>query len=193
MFVPEVPPKDQLPSLPTDILDSPPVITAEPASDKLSSSTTHCPELSRERSWVSNSNESAHASSESGRHAFEDMRSGDRGLNGPYPSIKEFVPDDCPSENKRKRGLLTNLKRYSSLPRPPSKSPRMSIFSRSPSPKPPPRIRAKSPDAMRFRDILNKRSALERAIGYAHKINELAMYDCGLSDWVVSVKERGGL
>ena len=183
-----------MPSLPTDILDSPPVITAEPANNKLSSSTTHCPELSRERSWVSNSNDSAYSSSESGRHAFEDMRScAPQGLNGPHPSIKESAPDDGPFENKWKRGLLTNLKRYSSLPRPPTKSPRMSIFSRSPSPKPPPRIRAKSPEAMRFRDILNKRSALERAVGYAHKINELAMYDCGLSDWVVSVKERGGL
>jgi hypothetical protein len=178
-----------------DILDSAPVITTESASDKLSSSTTHCPELRRERSWVSNSNESALASSESSRHAFEDTRSGaHRELNGPYPSIKEFAPDDSPSENKRKGGLLTNLKRYSSLPRPPStKSQRLSFFSRSPSPRPLPRIRAKSPDAMRFRDVLNKRTALERAVGYAHKINELALYDCGLSDWVASVKERGGL
>jgi hypothetical protein len=46
---------------------------------------------------------------------------------------------------------------------------------------------------MRFREILSKRTGVERAIGYAHKINELAMYDCGLGDWVASMKERGGL
>ena len=190
--VPELSSKDELPSLPTDILDSAQPITTEPANGELSPSTARCPELRREPSWVSNSNDSGHASSEYSRHAFEDARPGAQELNGPYPSIKEFAPEDSPSETKRKGGLLTNLKRYSSLPRPPSaRSPRMSIFTRSPSPKPPPRIRAKSPDAMRFRDVLSKRSALERAIGYAHKINELSMYDCGLGDWVITTKERG--
>jgi hypothetical protein len=46
---------------------------------------------------------------------------------------------------------------------------------------------------MRFRDVLAKKTAAERAIGYANKINELALYDCGLGDWVTTVKERGGL
>jgi hypothetical protein len=46
---------------------------------------------------------------------------------------------------------------------------------------------------MQFRDVLNKRSAVERATAYANKINELSMYDCGLGDWVTSVKEKGGL
>ena len=193
-IVPEPPSKDQLPSLPTDILDSASAISAEPVKDELSPNTARCPELRRESSWVSNSNESGHASSESGRRAFEDVRSGTpQELNGPYPRKKESGLEDSSSETKRKGGLLTNLKRYSSLPRPPSRSPRLSIFTRSSSPKSPPRIRAKSPDAMRFREILSKRTGVERAIGYAHKINELAMYDCGLGDWVASMKERGGL
>jgi hypothetical protein len=46
---------------------------------------------------------------------------------------------------------------------------------------------------MRFKDVLVKKTAAERAIGYANKINELALYDCGLGNWVVSMKERGGL
>jgi hypothetical protein len=46
---------------------------------------------------------------------------------------------------------------------------------------------------MRFRDVLAKKSSAERAIGYATKINELAMYDCGLGEWLASVKERGRL
>ena len=192
-LVPEPPSKDQLPSLPTDILDSASAISAEPVKDELSPNTAHCPELRRESSWVSNSNESGHASSESGRRAFEDVRSGTQELNGPYSRKKESGQEDGSSETKRKGGLLTNLKRYSSLPRPPSRSPRLSIFTRSSSPKSLPRIRAKSPDAMRFREILSKRTGVERAIGYAHKINELAMYDCGLGDWVASMKERGGL
>lgn len=44
---------------------------------------------------------------------------------------------------------------------------------------------------MRFKDVLVHRSASDRATGYANKINELAMYDCGLSDWVFAVKHRG--
>ena len=45
---------------------------------------------------------------------------------------------------------------------------------------------------MQFKDVLAKKTSLERAIGYANKINELYMYDCGLGDWVVSMKDKGG-
>ncbi len=45
---------------------------------------------------------------------------------------------------------------------------------------------------MQLKDVLAKKTSLERAIGYADKINEPSMYDCGLGDWVVSMKERGG-
>jgi hypothetical protein len=196
-LAPEVPAKDELPKSPVDILKSAPVITVQPVKDEPAPSTARPPELRRETSWISNSNDSSHVSSAEGsRHAFEDARP--RVLNRSSSSIRESVTEDSPSEPKRKGGILTNLKRYSSLPRPPSvKSPRTSVFPRTPSPPPrsppKPRIRARSPDAMRFKDILNKKSALERATAYAKKINELSMYDCGLGDWVTTTKERGGL
>ena len=195
--VPEVPAKDELPESPTAIPDSTPAITVQPAKDEPAPSTARPPELRSETSWISNSNDSSHVSSEGSRHAFEDARP--RALNRSSSSIKESTTGDSPSEPKRKGGILTNLKRYSSLPRPPpsTKSPRTSVFPRTPSPPPrsplKPRIRARSPDALRFKDILNKRSALERATAYANKINELSMYDCGLSDWVTTTKEKGGL
>ena len=191
-LAPELPSKDHLPDPPAEILDSAPALTAPPANNKLSplSDVARSP---RDNSLVSNSNDSGHISSEGSRHAFEDQRQdAPQELNGSYPSIREFTTENSPPEPKRKMGLLTNLKRYSSLPRTPSIKSPISIFTRSPTP-PRRRIRARSPDAMRFRDILNKRSALERAIGYANKINELSMYDCGLGEWVTSMKERGGL
>ena len=114
--------KDQLPSLPMDVLDSATAISAEPVKDERIPNAARCPELRRENSWVSNSNESGHVTSESGRHAFEDVRSGTpQELNGLYPRIKKSGLEDGSSESKRKGGLLTNLKRYSSLPRPPSR------------------------------------------------------------------------
>ena len=191
-LVPDVPSKDQLPNPPTDVLDSAPAITVQPANDGPSSSTAHSPELRRESSWISNSNDSSHISSEGSRHAFEDARPQES--NDSFSSARELAAEDSPSEPKRKGGILTNLKRYSSLPRPPSMmSQRMSVFTRTPYRSPPkPRIRARSPDAMRFKEVLKKKSALERATAYANKINELSMYDCGLGDWVVSVKEKGG-
>lgn len=102
------------------------------------------------------------------------------------------------------KSTLSNWKRFSALPRTPSLM-TMSLMagavkpSRTPSPSlpsiPPIRVRRKVispwPDAMRFNDVLINRSALDRSIGYANKINELAMYDCGLGDWVSSVKHRG--
>ncbi|KAI0265127.1 hypothetical protein BC834DRAFT_195885 [Gloeopeniophorella convolvens] len=190
--------KDRLPDLPPDVLDSVLPLSAQPTGAE----PPRAPELRRERSWagsVQESHESGPASSESsGRAAFEDARSTPglprHGLNASIPSIKEVAPDDSPPQ-AAPRGVLTNLKRYSSLPRTPSvrSATRSTLVSRSPSPEPPPRprIRARSPDALRFRDVLMKRTALERALGYAQKINELAQYDCGLGDWVVATKERG--
>ncbi|KAI0291734.1 hypothetical protein BC826DRAFT_1105862 [Russula brevipes] len=181
-------PPERLHSLPDDP-------NRHPSNDECSPSTSRSPELLPENSSVSNSNDASPNSPESSRRAFEDTRSDvPQEPNGSCPIIREFAAEDSPLEAKRKGGVLTSLKRYSSLPRTPSvKSQRMSIVTRSPSPESPPRrrIRTRSPDAMRFKDILNKRSALERAIGYANKINELSTYDCGLGDWVVSMKERG--
>ncbi|KAI0068894.1 hypothetical protein BV25DRAFT_1817817 [Artomyces pyxidatus] len=106
-----------------------------------------------------------------------------------YPSSATSSP---------RKGVLTSLKRFSSLPKTPSiYSESSSPLSRSPSIYSPPprpiRIRSKWPDAMWCKDIVVKKNTLDRAIGYALKINELSMYECGLEDWVVSVKERGNV
>jgi hypothetical protein len=193
-LVPEPPLKEQLPDLPEDILDSAPPISVQAPDDEFDKNAARSSELRRERSWVSNSNDSSHVSSESGRHAFEEDTGPDLPkMNGSHLTIKERVPEDA-SSTPAQKGTLTSLKRFSSLPRTPStRSPRISTFARSPSPEPRPRIRARSPDAMQFRDVLAKKTTAERAIGYANKINELALYDCGLGDWVATMKERGGL
>ncbi|KAF8271007.1 hypothetical protein EI94DRAFT_1797594 [Lactarius quietus] len=195
-LVAELPSKDQLPDLPKASPDASPSVVTQQMDDDRDPTTAQPPELRRERSWVSSLNESSSVSSENGRRAFEDARPDlPQESNGSCPSIREFPPEDGLSSSPR-RGVLTSLKRYSSLPRTPSRSPRsprMSIFTRSSSPESPsrPRIRARSPDAMQFKDVLSKKTSLERAIGYANKINELYMYDCGLGDWVVSMKEKG--
>ncbi|KAI9063380.1 hypothetical protein FKP32DRAFT_1592440 [Trametes sanguinea] len=105
------------------------------------------------------------------------------------------------------RATLTNLKRFSSLPRTPSRSSRSSKHSTSPSPTPDPRrsfspppqhvvpirrviprptLVSSWPPAMNTRDITILRSPRERAKAYAEKINELAMYDCGLREWMAT-------
>src|SRR6266702_4005810 len=198
-LVADLPSKDQLPDLPTDSPAAAPPIITQPTNDDRDPTTARPPELRREHSWVSSSNDSSRVSSESGRHAFEDARPDLlQDSNGSPPSTREIAPEDGPSSSPR-TGVFTTLKMSSSLPRTPStrfpRSARMSIFTRrSSSPESPslPRIRARSPDAMQFKDVLAKKTSLERAIGYANKINELSMYDCGLGDWVVSMKERGG-
>jgi hypothetical protein len=99
------------------------------------------------------------------------------------------------------KATLTNLKRFSALPRTPSLS-SVSLLtsgfkaSRTPSPSLPPipvrrKVISPWPAAMQFNDIIVHRSALDRSIGYANKINELAIYDCGLSEWLTATKYRG--
>ena len=44
---------------------------------------------------------------------------------------------------------------------------------------------------MFYADVTSKKSALERSLGYAAKINELYIYDCGLSDYVADIHARG--
>lgn len=44
---------------------------------------------------------------------------------------------------------------------------------------------------MQHRDVLELKTPLERSLGYARKINELAVYDCGLTLWMDTVKSRG--
>lgn len=44
---------------------------------------------------------------------------------------------------------------------------------------------------MQYKDVLECKTPLERSLGYARKINELAMYDSGLTIWMDVVKARG--
>lgn len=102
------------------------------------------------------------------------------------------------------KATLLNIKRFSALPRTPSRASLQSPISdrvRTPSPSKSPaiapipvvprqRIKAAWPLAMSCHDVVAKKSPLERAIGYAEKINELAMYDCGLAEWVL-YRHRG--
>ncbi|TCD70501.1 hypothetical protein EIP91_003262 [Steccherinum ochraceum] len=50
---------------------------------------------------------------------------------------------------------------------------------------------ARWPRALQYDDVLAKKTPLERCKAYADKINELAEFDCGLSDWIMATKYRG--
>ncbi|KAI0786411.1 hypothetical protein C8Q75DRAFT_808397 [Abortiporus biennis] len=129
-------------------------------------------------------------------------------LQSPLPPPKPTKTDDnrgaaSGSNNSLKATLMTNLKRFSALPKTPSYPSLASVAaeyrdSRTPSPaaiprrlSPHPRIKSSNPPALQFNDVLSQRSALERSKGYANKINELAMYDSGLSEWILAMKARG--
>ncbi|KAK7060231.1 hypothetical protein VNI00_000996 [Paramarasmius palmivorus] len=82
-------------------------------------------------------------------------------------------------------------------------------FSPTPSPSPPPmtpppespykviqphahrRIRDPAPAALFCHEVYTTRSASERCMIYAKKINELYLYDCGLGDWLFEAKIHG--
>ncbi|KAI0356721.1 hypothetical protein OH77DRAFT_1400943 [Trametes cingulata] len=197
-------------------------------------------ELRRESSWVSLSQEAAaHHSSPNGKSAVlpavsvsrsassSSASSGSRSASShlPVPPPKNAARSGSDDEKAGAslapsafRATLTNLKRFSSLPRTPSRSSRSSSSKRSTSPSPDvrrslspsaapirvelptstagarrpvqerkvlpkPTMVSSWPPAMNVRDVTMLRSARERAKAYADKINELAMYDCGLRDW----------
>ncbi|EIW61825.1 uncharacterized protein TRAVEDRAFT_70084 [Trametes versicolor FP-101664 SS1] len=188
-------------------------------------------ELLRKSSWVSLSEEatellsspngksaalpkpppiSRSASSVSGGSSSSSS-SGSSRLPVPPPKNGRSGSDDERQQNSLApssfRATLTNLKRFSSLPRTPSRSSRSSKRSTSPEARRslspsiepihvelPPRRRmtprptkiSSWPQAMVTRDVTMLRSARERAKMYAEKINELAEYDCGLRDWMAS-------
>jgi hypothetical protein len=54
-----------------------------------------------------------------------------------------------------------------------------------------PRIRSTNPAALFCHEVHSQRTTSERCLIYATKINELHLYDCGLSEWVVNMKSRG--
>ncbi|KAI0721928.1 hypothetical protein C8T65DRAFT_734913 [Cerioporus squamosus] len=127
----------------------------------------------------------------------------------PPKSIRHGSDEDRQSSSLAPSAFraLTNLKRFSSLPRTPSRSSKSSKRSTSPDarrsispPLPPIHIQSPPrrrvipkpkyahpwPPAMNPADVVALRGARERAQGYAMKINELSMYDCGLRDWLAS-------
>ncbi|KAI0366383.1 hypothetical protein BV20DRAFT_1038358 [Pilatotrama ljubarskyi] len=218
--------------------------TGVPPRDRKDSDRRSGLELRRESSWVSLSQEAgAQHSSPNGKSAVlpsvsvsrsassvsgassSSSSSGSRSGSGsshlpvPPPKNARSGSDDdkhgaslAPSSF---RATLTNLKRFSSLPRTPSRSSRSSSKrSTSPSPGadvrrsvspsapirvelpkrmvvPRPTMVSSWPPAMNVRDVTMLRSARERAKAYAEKINELAMYDCGLRDWQASQGRPG--
>jgi len=119
------------------------------------------------------------------------------GLPPPPEHMGFGSADDTHLPSAMSKGTFLDLRRFSSLPRTPSlTSGPHSVDSRSSRPpsllsRARPKIRSHWPDAMWCKDIVAKRGAVDRAMGYANKINELAMYDCGLSDWIAATKERG--
>ncbi|OBZ71787.1 hypothetical protein A0H81_08271 [Grifola frondosa] len=170
-------------------------------------------ELHRENSWVSMSQDVATHNispnggkgvirAASGSHSSSSSSTPSRLPVPPPKTIRGSDDERMGSGTSGLRATLSNLKRFSSLPRTPSPiSIRKSPSSRqSCTPSPPvirsrvsyrPKILCAWPDAMNCQDVVAGRSALERSLGYARKINELAMYDCGLGDWVVAYKGAG--
>ena len=120
------------------------------------------------------------------------------GSDAPSPPPKSF-----------RNSLTINLKRLSlsrtaSLSSKSARSRRWSggnthHSSRTPSPSihrvsPPPlvsRIKSTNPAALFCHEVRSQRTTSERCLIYATKINELHLYDCGLSEWVVNMKSRG--
>ncbi|KAI0751305.1 hypothetical protein C8Q80DRAFT_566041 [Daedaleopsis nitida] len=198
----------------------------EPAEDEKESPRRPGLELRRESSWVSLSQEPAHRRSyPGGNHSTLPVVSVSRSPSSisqasssssvshlpslPPKSIRHGSDDEKPSAGLAPSAFkaLTNLKRFSSLPRTPSHSSRSSKRSMSPdarrsiSPPPPsvhvqlpprrrvipkPKYSHTWPPAMDCADVVRLRGAGERARAYAHKINELAMYDCGLREWMAT-------
>ncbi|KAG6911751.1 hypothetical protein DXG01_008001 [Tephrocybe rancida] len=136
------------------------------------------------------------------RRRSDDLSNGSQ--SPPYLGHSGETPSPPPKTFRN--SLTTNIKRLSSsLPRTPSlssKSRRSSgtyYSSRTPSPSmhtiplPParPKIISVYPPAMFYADITARKSSQERCSLYAQKINELYMYDTGLSDWTIETKLRG--
>lgn len=130
-------------------------------------------------------------------------RTASRSRSPPYINWEYTGRTPSPPPKSFRHTVTANLKRFSSLPRTPSYksyggSSSNGQASRTPSvsslpPLPPPRrkIISQSPSAMFYMDVIAKKTTMERCIGYAQKINELYIYDCGLSDWVMDAQSKG--
>jgi hypothetical protein len=200
-------------------------------------------EFKKDNSWVcvtaeeirvrtAHSDEEVGISIESPRGPMSLFRRASLNSRSPPKISKEVGDDGSPSSASRglRTGLGANLKRFSSLPRTPSRKSekRLSTSSHSsynssvstvstvppPLPELPPRLldhpsslpevpalsRAPPhvkkiispwPDAMFYSDVLAKKTALERSLGYAAKINELYIHDCGLGEFLLERRAVG--
>lgn len=115
-------------------------------------------------------------------------------------------PPDPPPKSGFKFSLATNLKRLSSLSRTSISSKsvgsvgRSSFETRPPSPLSYPyfsnsrsntqKTISMNPAALFCREVDGQNTTLQRCIIYANKINELHLYDCGLSDWLIQMTDR---
>lgn len=123
----------------------------------------------------------------------------------PDPGGSSYEAPSPPPKSFR-NSLTTNMKRLS-LPRSASLSSKSGRdrrwsgggSSRTPSPSlrrvsPPPRfqkIKLRNPAALFCHEVHSQRTTSERCLIYATKINELYLYDSGLSEWVINTKTRG--
>lgn len=171
-------------------------------------------ELKREVSWISLRR---HASSSPDRKAAslrESLRSSPSAKAMPLPPPKASLSPGLEEARMSTNGspsnpfksTLSNLKRFSNLPRTPSSLSMRSSSqlhatpssSRTPSPAYPATPRPGHqkvinpwPDAMTFRDVSVMKNPAERAVAYAQKIQELTMCDTGLSEWIRLTQSRG--
>ncbi|KZP12088.1 hypothetical protein FIBSPDRAFT_1050255 [Athelia psychrophila] len=200
---------------------SPPIVV-EPVDVNDASEVLSPPGLNRDDSWVDEfpeiisreltpNSDDAGLSPDSGHAFFK------RSPSASPPNLPREIGDDTsPSSTPRHLGsvLAANLKRFSSLPRTPSRKSDGMRFSTSShssnassmSTLPPPlevpallqshppmrkKIISPWPAAMSCGEVAAKKSALERSLCYANKINELYIHDCGLGDFLMDVQHRG--
>ncbi|PBL02736.1 hypothetical protein ARMGADRAFT_1023913 [Armillaria gallica] len=100
-------------------------------------------------------------------------------------SGEDLPPTPSPPPKSLRNSLTRGLRRMS-LPRTPSRTPSPPQLPPSPRPK----IKALYPSAMYCSELSAKLTTLERCALYTAKINELALYDCGLSDWLFEARIR---
>ncbi|KZT20746.1 hypothetical protein NEOLEDRAFT_1100163 [Neolentinus lepideus HHB14362 ss-1] len=184
-----------------DTITSTPRMTVEPPDEEMlgpSGSSLH-----HARSWTSLGHEFSHlqiSSPEATSTASHPEHPSEENSHHRSYTVGQGLPSGAARATDK--ATWFNLKRFSSLPRTPSGTSggrsSSTPSTRAPSPHPPaqptprPKITSKWPNAIYYGDVVSKRSALERAVGYAHKINELAMHDCGLGAWVTAKRQPGG-
>lgn len=184
--------------VPSDPVEAVPVIEKVPSK-----------EIRHESSWMS-LRQRAHRNSSDGSPKPSHQRSPSItpliGVTSPSPPPKPLKNEGPSGSSNPFKTTLTHLnKRFSVLPKAPSYPSSLPTTtytaqrsSRTPSPlmKParrPPwsRMRSCWPKALQYADVLSSRNTVERCKGYANRINELAMYECGLSEWIETTRKRG--